>query len=132
MRILITGSRDMNDYSKVAFAISAAIDELHRNNPDDKEIIIVHGAARGADTLAGDYVSQARSFLSNEGVSIREEKHPAKWREHGKAAGPKRNAKMVALGADVCLAFPSSTSVGTLQCARMAEACGIPVETYRV
>lgn len=55
------------------------------------------------------------------------EAHPANRDQYGRAAGMRRNAEMVALGADVCLAFPISKSVGTRQCMQLAKAAGIPV-----
>jgi hypothetical protein len=45
------------------------------------------------------------------------EAHPADWHRNGRAAGYRRNAEMIALGADWCAAFirgrsPGSTSLG--------------------
>lgn len=81
----------------------------------------MHGGARGADTLAS---VEAKQWGFNVEV------HPADWRSHGKAAGHRRNAEMVKLGADVCLAFPLGESRGTRGCMRLAEAAGIPVKVY--
>ena len=54
-------------------------------------------------------------------------RHPADWDKHGKAAGMIRNREMVALGADICLAFPIGRSPGTRACIREAQRAGIPV-----
>lgn len=132
MRILITGSRNLTDYNKVVIAMSAALETLYREFPDDKEVVVVHGGARGADTLAGDFVSQAKSYLKEVGYSMREEIHKADWDNVGKHAGPIRNQRMVDLGADVCLAFPAKDSVGTRDCVRRAKRAGIPIEVYNV
>lgn len=114
-RILITGSRDWTDYNAIAMSIVGEI-ESHL-----EDVVIVHGAAPGADSLAGDF---ARAF------NYTEERHPAQWEVHGKAAGPIRNQKMVDLGADVCLAFPLPQSRGTYDCMRRAEEAGIPVKVF--
>ena len=51
----------------------------------------------------------------------------ADWKTFGKAAGPKRNQAMVDSGADLCIAFPSKGSTGTIDCVERAKAAGIPV-----
>ena len=57
------------------------------------------------------------------------EGHPAEWRG-GRLCGPERNAHMVSLGADLCLAFPLPSSRGTRNCMRLAREAGIPVYVY--
>lgn len=113
MRILITGYREWSDDCTVYEALRHYA-SLH----DPAEITVVHGAATGADTLA-DRAARRLGMLT--------EPHPADWQAHGKWAGPKRNKEMVALGADVCLAFPAANSRGTLGCMREARDAGIPV-----
>jgi hypothetical protein len=133
IRILITGSRYLEDSMVVSRAIAVAMEEL--SSSDDKDIVIVHGAAPGADTLAGDFVSQAKNFMRGHGVTVREERHPVSpedWEKIGKKAGPLRNQKMVDLGADICLAFPAKNSRGTLDCMMRARKAGIPVKVYNV
>jgi hypothetical protein len=83
--------------------------------------VIVHGACpSGADAMAAEW---ARDY----GVTA--EPHPADWSGCGKAAGFIRNAEMVSLGADVCLAFykQGAGNKGTDHCASQAEKAGIPV-----
>ena len=55
------------------------------------------------------------------------EAYPADWDGDGKAAGPKRNARMVAAEprADVCVAFVLPGARGTWDCARRAVDAGI-------
>lgn len=132
MRILITGSRDFPDYNTVMRGLSVAIEDLSVIDPNDRDIIIVHGAATGADTMAGDFVRHARAFLSGIGYTIREERHPAEWDKFGKAAGPIRNQAMVDLGADICVAFfkVGALNKGTKHCSGAAKKAGIRVLEY--
>jgi hypothetical protein len=92
--------------------------------------VIVHGSCpAGADAQASWWVRKHRV------IGLTEERHPADWRPGGKfdrSAGFRRNAEMVALGADVCLAFIRNGSNGASHTARLAEAAGIPVRRFEV
>ena len=112
MRVLITGSRDWDAFTAIAYAIEDAIPL----NPAG--VTIVSGACpTGADEMAEEY---ARMW----GMTV--ERHPADWETYGKRAGFIRNAEMVALGADVCLAFIKNDSNGATMTANQAEKAGIP------
>lgn len=81
MRILVCGSRDWR-----------AIDEIGGQLPEtdpSADVVIIHGAAQGADRLAG---------IVAHGIGHRVEEYPADWERDGNAAGPKRNARMLAEG----------------------------------
>jgi len=127
MRILVTGSRHWSDYNKVIRGLTVAIDELSTKFKDDKTITIVHGGARGADSLAADFVVNTRSYFAGHGYTIKEEVHPANWNKYGKGAGPIRNQEMVDAGADICVAFLAPNSRGTKDCAARARAAKIKV-----
>ncbi|MBF4458086.1 hypothetical protein [Pseudoclavibacter sp. VKM Ac-2867] len=54
------------------------------------------------------------------------ERYAARWkRDGGKRAGPVRNQRMAALGANVCLAFPCPGSRGTQSAVAAAQKHGI-------
>lgn len=76
--------------------------------------LVVHGAAPGADVEAG-------AVAGSMGLEV--ELHPAKWTEHGKAAGPIRNREMAEAGANICIAFPGGR--GTEVMVQEAERHGI-------
>jgi len=113
-RVLVTGGRDWADKACVFDALA----EEYKPG-----MTVVHGGARGADTLAGEWVKRMQTL----GYQVVEEVHPADWDRHGKAAGLIRNQRMVDRGADVCLAFPLGRSPGTRHCMKAARKAGIPV-----
>lgn len=117
-RILITGSRDWPSPWMIRLAL-LDVWWYHWGGPPDT--VLVHGAARGADTQAAEIWT---------GAGLREERHPADWANHGKRAGPIRNQKMVDLGADICLAFPMPDSIGTRHCMSIATAAGIELAVF--
>lgn len=117
-RVLVTGSRDWADELTVEGALAMAV---YQQVP----AVIVHGACRtGADAIASRWTRNHRV------IGLTEEAHPALWQWHGKAAGPRRNAEMVNLGADICLAFIKDGSRGASHTAALAEAAGIPTKRY--
>lgn len=111
-RILVTGSRDWTHAEPIRR-------KLLEHGPG----IVVHGACRGADTLADEIAREL-------GWPV--EQHPADWDTHGRAAGPTRNRAMVAIGADVCRAFARCDSRGTHGTVALARTAGIPVELVQV
>jgi hypothetical protein len=114
MRILVTGSRSWTDEEMIRNLLAAA---------DRKEgpHTLVHGGARGADTVAGEIAQEL-------GWTV--EVHKADWERDGRAAGILRNHKMVNLGADLCLAFIKDNSKGASHCARLARLAGITVAKF--
>ena len=107
MRILVTGGRDYTNYTAVVHALAQM--------PEDATL--VHGAARGADSLAADYWGCTLGRAT--------ESHPADWVKHGKAAGPIRNQEMLDSGVDILIAFPGGR--GTADMTRRALAAGVKV-----
>ncbi len=121
-RVLVTGSRDWVDQTTIWGALDDALREHH-------DVTVVHGACpSGADAIARDWTRHA--YRASELGVMREEEHPADWRQFGKQAGFRRNAEMVALGADLCLAFIKNGSRGATHTADLAEKAGITVKRY--
>jgi hypothetical protein len=117
-RVLVTGSRTWTDQDAVYKALADAV----RPVPADQNVIIVHGCCQtGADQMAHEW---ARGY----GATI--EAHPANWVKHGRSAGPRRNAEMVNLGADIVLAFIKDGSRGASHTAALAEKAGITVRRF--
>lgn len=112
MKIIVSGHRDLRDAEQVDITLS----EL-------KPTLIIHGGARGADNLAGQWAKE-------HGVPVRV--YPANWGLYGKGAGPIRNQQMVDAGADYWVAFLAPTSRGTADFIRRAKAAGIPGQIVMV
>lgn len=115
MRVLVCGSRHFNDYSKLCLEMDRISTEYDFDNR--QPITIIHGAARGADTLAGRYAEEC-------GFDVRA--FPALWDKYGKSAGPIRNALMLSEGKpDLCIAFRGPNSRGTQNMINQAEKAGV-------
>jgi hypothetical protein len=116
-RILVTGSRNWADQQ----AIWAALDQAAADHGIDSLIIVNGGCPTGADDAA-------TRWALIRGVTL--DVFLARWQTEGRAAGPLRNRRMVAAGADLCLAFPLGESRGTRGCMALARSAGIPVKEY--
>lgn len=112
MRVLICGDRNWTDIETIADCIRVL--PLHST--------VIHGAARGADSIAG--------ALAGTAPTLDVESYPAKWDRYGRAAGPIRNQQMLDEGKpDLVLYFHDNLaqSKGTADMVRRAQKAGIPV-----
>jgi hypothetical protein len=114
VRVLITGNRDWTD----DFPIDAIIGGLLAM-VGPGELIVMHGKARGADSIADEWKWS--------GVEV--EPYPADWDLHGRSAGPIRNRQMLDRRPDLVVAFHDDldASKGTRDCVEEAGRRGIPV-----
>lgn len=77
--VLVCGSRDFNNIEWLEMTLDKVCQGFG-------ELRIVHGGCRGADRLASDWaVAHGHECVA----------YPAQWDQHGKAAGPIRNQKML-------------------------------------
>lgn len=110
-RVLVCGGRDFNDAARIWSVLDHYLREA------DDFACLIHGAARGADSIGGEW-AQARS------VPI--EAFPADWAAHGTIAGPIRNAQMLREGKPtLVIAFPGGA--GTRNMVERAKRAGVPV-----
>ena len=122
LKILVTGSRDLNDETVVYEALGGIDGWFH-----NEEITLIHGGARGADSLAADV---AGDF----GWNVKPPYLPD-WTMYGKAAGPIRNREMLDLeNPDLVLAFWNGTveHSGTLDMIKRANSKGKLVFVFPV
>jgi hypothetical protein len=110
MRVLVCGGRDFSDRD----LLFRTLDDLRREQVVN---VIIEGNASGADRLAGYWARKHH---------IKNKKFPADWEKNGKAAGPIRNARMIAEGKpDLVIAFPGGE--GTANMIAQAKEAGIDV-----
>jgi hypothetical protein len=89
--VLVTGDRNWSDRDR----IYSVLDGIHTI----KHITyIIHGCARGADTLASAWATER---------GVAQFRYPADWNRYGKAAGVIRNAEMLEHHPDLVVAFHS-------------------------
>lgn len=116
VRVLIFGGRHFQDEPR----LRAALDELALGWAGP--ITVIEGDAPGVDRLAGAW-ARSRGFA--------DEKFPADWIAHGRAAGPIRNRRMRDEGRpDLGVEFPGGT--GTASMRRLLLEAGIEVVTVAI
>ena len=123
LRILVTGSRTTT--SEGDGYVWLTLDRICAPTlASGRSVVIVQGECHkgGVDLAARRWAEETASAES--------EGYPADWKAHGKPAGMIRNGQMVALGADLCVAFPARGSRGTWDCLKQAADAGIPGRVY--
>lgn len=115
-KILVTGDRNWTDVTLIETVLLMEKD-LYKN-----DLQVCHGAARGADTVAGN-------MCKDHGIAVTA--FPADWRRYGRAAGPIRNRQMLdEFKPDIVYAFHDNLeqSRGTRDMVKIARARCIKVE----
>lgn len=111
MNVLVFGGREYADQ----LAVMRALDKINQNSPITW---LITGSAKGAD-LFGERWAKSRG-VNYAGI-------PAKWKLHGKAAGPFRNQEMMELPIPVEAAVGFPGGRGTADMATKLEAAGIKI-----
>lgn len=110
--ILVCGSRGWHDPERIRARLGAL----------PRSFTILHGAAHGADQLAGAIAAELGFDVEEDPVT------PEEWREYGPSAGHRRNARMLDRAPRLVIAFWDCESRGTLGCIKEARRRGIEVE----
>lgn len=111
IRVLFCGSRDWTAEAPIAAVI-------HLLPPN---AVVLHGAADGADTIAGRLARQRGLNV----IPVR-----AAWHRFGNRAGHLRNIELRGRGVDAGFAFPLGLSSGTYDMISILESTGVPVAVY--
>jgi len=113
MKIIIAGGREYSNYEE----LKKICDYLLK---DKKDIEIVSGNAKGADTLGEKYAVEKGYKISL---------FPADWDKYNKAAGYIRNKEMAEY-ADALIAFWDGKSKGTNHMINLAKEKGLVVRVH--
>lgn len=109
--VLVSGGREYTNWDKV----NEFLTDIHKETPIEK---IVHGGARGADSLGGKWAREN---------GVVEKVYKADWGTHGKAAGVIRNQEMLDSNTvELVIAFPGGK--GTSDMVSRAKKSGIEVK----
>ncbi len=113
MKVIVCGDRNWLGWA----AIERELERLPAGTT------IIHGAARGADTIA--------SVLGVR-MGFHVKVYPAQWEQFGRAAGAIRNKWMLDAGPDLVLAFHSDIrqSKGTANMIEIAKKAGVEVKLF--
>jgi hypothetical protein len=116
IKIAVVGSRKFyaNQASNCQFVFSTLDNIIAQHFPNSKIIIVTGDEPKGVDRIASKYAA-ARNFPCVAKV--------ADWDQYGLAAGPIRNAEILA-ESDVMVAFPSKTGTGTQDSISKMKAAG--------
>jgi len=112
MRLLVCGSRMWSDYGKVE-------EVLERVTAGVDEVVLVYGAARGADRMAAE-VGRRRGWII--------ESHKAEWERAGRGSRMARNRRMLTGKPDMVVVFLDERrrpSPGTNDMIRRAKEAGL-------
>lgn len=138
IKLIIAGDRNFNDYVTFTDRLEQVIKKNKWNVSE-----VVHGAAKGADSLADkwakdndvDITEKPAEWdnLKQEGAIIKERKNPwtKKMEKYNCRAGHYRNTMMAEYG-DALVAFQlSGNTPGTQDMIKKAQERGLPVEVIK-
>lgn len=131
-KVLITGSRNYNDYGSVGRAIGIIVNNLSEQG--FKEIVFMQGGAKGADQYAVEFINKTeKSIFKLTGVKIRHETYLPNFNKHGSPqAYHMRNQQMVDQRPVHALVFlqPGEPNKGTLSTVKRIKLSMIPFTPY--
>lgn len=117
-KVIIAGGRDLENYKYMC----EKLDDLFYNstNFEKRDIKIISGMAKGADTLAIRYADEH---------NLTKILFPANWKSYPRIAGFLRNEDMLSIATHL-IAFWDGKSSGTKHMIDIAQEKGIPVWVF--
>ena len=122
MKILVCGDRNWTNKKAIRRELKRFGDNYI---PQIGGFVVIHGAAKGADTIAGEVAKE---------LGYKVQVFLAQWARYGKGAGPVRNLKMLKKGKpDQVLAFHENITMsrGTKHMIELAKSESVPVKIFK-
>jgi hypothetical protein len=116
-RFLCFGSREFDNAAVARHMLTRALRDYSDRGIDASSLTLVHGAARGADSLAAQIGDE---------FGLKLEAHPADWTALGKAAGHARNVEMSKTDLDFAIGLFRGVTPGSLDMLRICIDAGVP------
>lgn len=111
MRVIIAGSRTIDNIALVELACYRAVQKWKKDDIRDYITEVVCGEAKGVDTLGKELAKKANIPIKS---------FPAEWDKYGKKAGYLRNVQMAEY-ADALIAIWDGKSLGTKMMINLAK-----------
>lgn len=105
-KVCVTGGRDYSDKERV----TEVLDKLLNRIPPWIDFELIHGDAKGADTLSKKWAESRKGVIITPFPVLKEE-----WTKFGLAAGPMRNKKMLNYGFHILVAFPGNNGTENMK-----------------
>ena len=117
-RVIIAGGRDFDNYEYMCEILNDFF--YNSTNFEKRDIKIISGMAKGADTLAIHYADEHK---------LTKILFPANWKLYPRAAGFLRNEDMLSIATHL-IAFWDGKSRGTKHIIDIAQEKGIPIWVF--
>jgi len=114
IRLIIAGGRDFDNYELLKLKVDRVLEGW-------KNVEIITGRARGADSLGEQYANDR---------NLNTIVFPADWDKYGKSAGYRRNRQM-AQYATACIVFWDGKSLGSKHMIDLAKENNLPLRVIR-
>ena len=118
-RLLVCGGRDYDNRERLFRVLDQALEAVTRSG---KTFTLIHGGARGADTLASVWAENRK--ITDEGGQVRV--YAANWERDKKAEGPIRN-KLMLTSEHPHVIVACKGGNGTAHMMKIGREAGIPV-----
>ena len=118
VKILVCGGRDFDDYTMMDLWLTKLQNHIMMNMTNKPKWVLIHGGARGADTLAHRW-AQANKI---EDINV----FKADWNTHGKAAGALRNEEMLNEDPDYVIGFEGGNGTRHMCAISITRSCFQP------